>query len=150
MEIHGITLPQMLQLQTTTSKTSTVTPLPASSFPHLKPLSADVEYLATGIIDRATFDRFEGVIAKNRIVWVTLDNGASFHALAELAAGRDCSEPGETITIESYLCDPNIVDPEIIALITSYVSEYLLRYQLHLFMRENICDPLIVDPEVAA
>jgi hypothetical protein len=150
MEIHGITLPQILQLQTTKSTTSTVTPLPTSSFSHLKPLSADLEYLATGIISRAIFDRLEGVIAKNRIVWVILDDGTSFHALAELAAGHDCSEPGETITVESYLCDPNIVDPEIIVLITSYVSEYLLDCQLHLFFRENVCDPLIVDPEVAA
>jgi hypothetical protein len=150
MKIHGITLPQILELQTTKSTTSIVTSLPTSSFPHLKPLSADMEYLITGIIDRATFDRLEGVIAKNRIVWVNLDDDTSFHALAELAAGHDCFNPGETIVVESYLCDPNIVDPEIIALITSYLSEYPLRYQLHLFMRENVCDPLIVDPEVAA
>jgi hypothetical protein len=150
MEIHGITLPQILELQTTKSTTSIVTPLPPRSFPHLKLLSADMEYLATGIMSRVMFDSLEGVIVKNRIVWVTLDDGMSFHALAELAASHDCFNLGETIVVESYLCDPNIVDPEIIALITSYLLDYPLRYQLHLFMRENVCDPLIVDPEVAA
>jgi hypothetical protein len=117
--IHGLALPQVLEIRRALTSTTLQQVIINRNEPENKTIMTGEEFEIAGLAAFSFADQLEALNAKNWIVWMADSDRGNRHALMEVESDRavDDAKPSYRIhlMIQSDVCDPTIVDPKVAA-----------------------------------
>lgn len=118
-KIHGLTLPQILEITRQQTSTSAQQAIIDRTQPENKTLLTGEEIQIAGLASLSFVDQLEALNAKNWILWLEDSDRGNRHGLMEVASTHiaEDAKPGYRLhlMIQPDVCDPTIVDPRVAA-----------------------------------
>jgi hypothetical protein len=117
--IHGLALPQVLEMRRALTSTTLQQVIINRNQPESKTIMTGEEFEIIGLGSFSFVDQLEALNAKNWIVWMEDSDRGNRHGLMEVESNRNVEDAKASyrihLLIQSDVCDPTIVDPKVAA-----------------------------------